>query len=68
MAVARTLSLNPQDNLLVALETIEAGAALGGGVTATQRVPRGHKLAARMIAEGEPVLKFGQIIGFATAP
>ncbi|MCZ8185595.1 MAG: altronate dehydratase family protein [Beijerinckiaceae bacterium] len=67
MAVARTLSLNPQDNLLVALETIEAGAALGGGVTATQRVPRGHKLAARMIAEGEPVLKFGQIIGFATA-
>ncbi|MCZ8375277.1 MAG: altronate dehydratase family protein [Beijerinckiaceae bacterium] len=67
MAVARTLTLNPQDNLLVALETIEAGTALGGGITATQRVPRGHKLAARMIAEGEPVLKFGQIIGFATA-
>ncbi|WP_284180098.1 altronate dehydratase family protein [Rhabdaerophilum sp. SD176] len=68
MAVARTLSLNPQDNLLVALETIEAGTALGGGLSATQRVPRGHKLAARLIAEGEPVLKFGQIIGFATAP
>ncbi|MCZ8260766.1 MAG: altronate dehydratase family protein [Beijerinckiaceae bacterium] len=68
MAVARTLTLNPQDNLLVALETIDAGTALGGGLVATQRVPRGHKLAARLIAEGEPVLKFGQIIGFATAP
>lgn len=65
---ARTLALNPQDNLLVALETIDAGTALGGGLTASQRVPRGHKLAARAIAEGEAVLKFGQIIGFATAP
>ncbi len=65
---ARTLALNPQDNLLVALETIDAGTALGGGLVASQRVPRGHKLAARPIAEGEAVLKFGQIIGFATAP
>jgi len=67
MAVARTLTLNPQDNVLVALETIDAGTALSPGLVAAQRVPRGHKLAARAIGEGEPILKFGQIIGFATA-
>ena len=30
------------------------------------RIPRGHKMAVAKIAKGAPVLKFGQIIGFAT--
>ena len=32
----------------------------------TARILRGHKMAAQRIAKGQPVLKFGQIIGFAT--
>ena len=36
------------------------------GVAATARIMRGHKMAAEPIAKGQPVLKFGQIIGFAT--
>ncbi len=36
------------------------------GITTRAPVPRGHKVATRAIAEGEPVRKFGQIIGFAT--
>lgn len=67
MTIARTLRLHASDNVLVALETIEAGAALGGGLVAANRTPRGHKLAAGPIASGAPILKFGQIIGFATA-
>ena len=31
----------------------------------SERVPRGHKMAASPIAKGEPIRKFGQIIGFA---
>lgn len=67
MPHARTLRLNAADNIIVALETIEAGTAVGDGITAINRTPRGHKLAAKAIPEGEAILKFGQIIGFASA-
>jgi len=63
----RVLRLHPDDNLVVAIEPILIG-AVAEGVTAVSRVPKGHKMATRAIPEGEPVLKFGQIIGFATAP
>ena len=66
MTHARTLRLNATDNVLVALETIDAGTALGDGLSAANRTPRGHKLAARAIPAGEAILKFGQIIGFAS--
>ena len=38
------------------------------GITAHQRIPFGHKVAIQPIAKGEPVRKFGQIIGFASQP
>src|SRR5215467_9425977 len=61
----RTLRLNPRDNIIVAVDAVDAGAT-AAGVTATARIMRGHKMAAQAIAKGQPVLKFGQIIGFAT--
>ena len=61
----RTLRLNALDNLVVAVDAIEHGAPVEG-VHATARVPRGHKMATAKIEKGAPVLKFGQIIGFAT--
>ncbi|NIX77280.1 UxaA family hydrolase [Microvirga terricola] len=61
----RTVRLHDRDNLVVAVEPIEVGASVHG-VTARQRVPRGHKMAIAAIRQGEPVLKFGQIIGFAS--
>ena len=64
-AQRRTLRLNAKDNLVVAVDVIEQGRAVEN-VLATARVPRGHKMATAKIAKGEPVLKFGQIIGFAS--
>ncbi|MGD9802940.1 MAG: UxaA family hydrolase [Hyphomicrobiaceae bacterium] len=61
----RTLSLNPQDNILVAVDAVPQGASVRG-VRAAVRIPRGHKMAASLVAKGAPVMKFGQIIGFAT--
>jgi altronate hydrolase len=63
----RTLRLHPEDNVLVAVDAIQPGQALAEGLVAAGKVMRGHKLAARAIASGEPVRKFGQIIGFASA-
>lgn len=61
----KTLVLNPKDNVAVALSVIDQGQQTAEGVIASQRVPKGHKIAIRPIGEGAPVVKFGQIIGFA---
>jgi altronate hydrolase len=62
----RTLHLNPKDNVIVAVDGLDKGVS-ARGTTALARIPRGHKLAAAKIAKGQPVLKFGQIIGFASS-
>ena len=65
---ARVLRLSADDNILVAGERIEKDAMTSEGVATRQRIPFGHKMAAQPIAVGEPVKKFGQIIGFASQP
>jgi altronate hydrolase len=65
MTVKKTLRLNPQDNVVVAIADVPAGTAVEPGVVALARVPRSHKVASRAIFRGEPILKFGQTIGFA---
>jgi arabinonate dehydratase len=64
MTMPRTLRLAPQDNVVVAIDAISPGAS-AAGLTARERVPRGHKMAIAPVREGEPVRKYGQIIGFA---
>ena len=61
----RTLRLNARDNIIVAVDPVGRGCAVEG-ITAAARIQRGHKMAAQAIAKGQPILKFGQIIGFAS--
>ena len=64
-----TLRLNEQDNVIVLTKFFGAGAKPAGvGAPLDKLVPSGHKIAVKDIAEGEPVLKFGQIIGYASKP
>ena len=61
----RMLRLSPADNVLVAIDVAGKGTVAQEGVTALDRIMKGHKMAASAIPEGQPVRKFGQIIGFA---
>jgi altronate hydrolase len=61
----RFIRLATGDNVVVAVDTIDAGKRIDG-VAATARVPKGHKMAMQPIARGAPVVKYGQIIGFAS--
>lgn len=63
-ASPRVLHLAASDNVAVALDALAPGVVVSG-ITAQARIPRGHKFALVPIAEGEPVRKLGQIIGFA---
>lgn len=63
------MKLSPPDNVAVALRPLKAGdvVALDGlSVTITRNIAVGHKLAARAIAEGEVIVKYGCPIGTAT--
>jgi len=63
----RFVRLHPEDNVVVAAVSLPTGTVLDGeGVTVAKAVPMGHKVASRAIASGAPVVKFGQIIGYAT--
>jgi altronate dehydratase len=62
-----TILLHPDDNVAIALADLAAGAAIPQGVTLAEPVKRGHKIALRPIGQGESVIRYGQIIGGATA-
>lgn len=61
------LVLREGDDVAVARRPLRAGDR-AAGVAARQDIPRGHKLALRDLPPGSPVRKYGQVIGFASAP
>jgi len=67
----KMLIMDPADNVGVVLEDVQKNdicKASDVEVTALQNIAFCHKIALCDIAEGEDVLKYGQKIGYATAP
>jgi altronate hydrolase len=63
------LRLHAADNLVVTTKPFPKGAQpLGDGTPLITHVPLGHKIATEEMATGTAILKFGQIIGYATQP
>src|SRR4051794_6088893 len=63
---ALTIRLHPSDNVVVARLDLLPGTELPEErVAAVGPVPAGHKIATAPVAPGEPVRKYGQILGFA---
>jgi altronate hydrolase len=64
--------LREGDDVAVARRRIGVGTALvlpdGSVVTLRSDIPAGHKIALRSLREDEPIHKYGQIIGYASAP
>ena len=63
--------LHPTDSVCVAARDLAAGATVelpDGRLRLLDDVSQGHKIARTAIQPGEPVLKWGQTIGFATCP
>lgn len=69
MTASPVIRIHPTDNVVIARAQLLGGTALAGeGVTVSGLVPPGHKVATRAIAVGEPVRRYGQVIGTATQP
>ncbi len=63
MAVLR---IHPQDNVLVALDTLSPGAMLQGSLATRSRIPAKHKVAAADLVPGDAVVMYGLRVGRAT--
>ena len=67
--VPDAIRLNPADNIVIALRDLGSGSTVPDvAATLAGPVSRGHKIAARAVAQGENVIRYGQIIGVATRP
>src|SRR3954451_15577719 len=64
MNTPRVIRLNAEDNVVIAIDVVAKGDP-AFGLTARERIHKGHKMAIAPIREGEPVRKLNQIIGFA---
>lgn len=66
---ARAIMVNRGDNVAVVLNEVRAGekVILGADWTqeAIQSIPTGHKMAIAVVEPGQPVIKFGEVIGLA---
>jgi len=63
--------VNPEDNVIVALEPIDNGETVRFGdisVLVKNTIPRGHKIAIKDIAPNENIIKYGESIGHAIKP
>jgi altronate hydrolase len=63
--------LDPNDSVCVASRDLSAGTSLDlhdRHLRLLDHVAQGHKVACTAIPSGEPILKWGQTIGFATCP
>jgi altronate hydrolase len=66
----RGIRLQPSDDVAITTGDAAAGTPIdigGQQIMLRDDVPRGHKLAVREIGAGDPVRRYGQVIGFAQA-
>ncbi len=62
--------ISARDDVAIALRDLAAGERValdGGSIELVDAVPRSHKFALRAVGAGEPIRKYGQVIGRATA-
>ena len=67
-AANAVIRLNPLDDVLVARQPLTEGLLLDEGIVVREPIPAGHKVAARALSAGQPLRRYGQIIGFASQP
>jgi len=68
---ALVLKVKPQDNIIVALQDLEAGRTVeyeGESFEITEPVPAKHKFAAQAFDEGAELVMYGVKVGLATKP
>lgn len=66
----RRIQVSPGDNVAIVVNALglPAGTAFPDGLVLNQFVPQGHKMALTDVAEDGPIIRYGEVIGYATVP
>ena len=64
---SKTIRLHSNDNVLVAKSLLQSGFVFLYQYATSAMVPAGHKIATAALTAGQAIIKYNQIIGFATA-
>ena len=66
----RYIKLNARDNVAIVVNDfgLPAGSRFACGLELKSFVPQGHKTALSDIAEGAPIVRYGETIGYAASP
>ncbi|MBV1701951.1 MAG: galactarate dehydratase [Hyphomicrobiales bacterium] len=66
----RYIRIDPRDNVAIVVNDfgLPAGSTFADGLQLIDFVPQGHKTALADIADGAPILRYGEIIGTAIGP
>ena len=64
---SKTIRLHSNDNVLVAKSLLQSGFVFQYQYATSAMVPAGHKIATAALTAGQAIIKYNQIIGFATA-
>lgn len=61
------IRVSPRDNVAIIVnpEGVPAGTVFRDGLRSVDIVPQAHKIALAALAEGQPILRYGQVIGLA---
>jgi galactarate dehydratase len=64
------IRVNDDDNVAIVVNAagLPAGTAFSSGLTLRDRVPQGHKINLTDLAEGDPIIRYGEVIGTALRP
>jgi galactarate dehydratase len=64
------IQVHARDNVAIVANEggLPAGAQFDSGLTLLEAVPEAHKLALSDIAQGDPIVRYGELIGYAEAP
>lgn len=62
---ARVIRVHPNDNVAIVIEQggLAEGSIIDNGCVTTMPIPQGHKVALVAIAEGDSVVRYGEVIG-----
>lgn len=65
MGEKKYIKINDKDNVGVAISEISIGTEIMDNILTVEEIPQGHKIALSNIEEGEEIIRYGVVLGYA---
>lgn len=59
------VKMRPEDNVAIAVSDLHIGDKITGDIVVRDEIPQAHKIALHDLAKGQPVMRYGVVLGYA---